>query len=168
MEASNDPLNQILRVMQSLKDGHQQLTEDVLSIKGRLEVLAHQQCHHQTTNNASDANTQESLRAIPAASLISSPPPTGLEGFTNAPSNSKMASPQRSTATSQSSRIILTTYPGQAGIDPVPMNWGHHDRLQRGPVIVSRSQSSIKRRNGMAIHVRGMSTIIRAWLMIHT
>ncbi|KAL8985088.1 MAG: hypothetical protein Q9205_001129 [Flavoplaca limonia] len=70
MEAPNDPLNQILRVMQSLKDGHQQLTEDVLSIKGRLEVLAHQQCHPQTTNNASDANTQESLKAIPAASLI--------------------------------------------------------------------------------------------------
>ncbi|KAL9641367.1 MAG: hypothetical protein Q9204_000002 [Flavoplaca sp. TL-2023a] len=152
MEAPNDPLNQILRVMQSLKDGHQQLTEDVLSIKGRLEVLAHQQCHHQNTNNASDANTQESLKAIPAASLISSPPPTGLEGFTNAPSNSKMASPQRSTATSQSSRIILTTYPGQAGIDPVPMNWGHHDRLQRGPVIVSRSQSSIKRRNAIGAH----------------
>lgn len=168
MEAPNDPLNQLLRVMQSLKDGHQQLTEDVLSIKGRLEVLAHQQCHHQTTNNASDANKQESLKAIPAASLISPPSPTGLEGFTNAPSNSKMASPQRTTATSQSSRIILTTYPGQAGIDPIPMNWGHHDQLQRGPVIVSRSQSSIKRRNGMVIHVRGMLTVIRAWLMIHT
>ena len=168
MEAPNDPLNQILRVMESLKDGHQQLSEDVLSIKGRLDVLAHQQCQHQTTNIASDANKQDSLKVIPATSLISPSSPTSLEGSTNASSNSKMKSPQRSTATSQSSRIILTTYPGQVGIDPVPMNWGHHDRLQRGPVIVSRSQSSIKRRNGMAIHVRGISTLVRAWLMIHT
>ena len=51
---------------------------------------------------------------------------------------------------SASSRIILTTYPGQAGIDPIPMNWGHPDLKLRGPVVVSRSQSTIRRRNGMA------------------
>lgn len=46
------------------------------------------------------------------------------------------------------SRIILTTYPGQSGIHPVAMNWGHADPIQRGPVLVSRNQSTIRRRNG--------------------
>jgi hypothetical protein len=46
------------------------------------------------------------------------------------------------------SRIILTTYPGQSGIHPVPMNWGHVEPSQRGPVVVSRNPSTIRRRNG--------------------
>ena len=46
------------------------------------------------------------------------------------------------------SRIILTTYPAQSGIHPVEMNWGHADPIQRGPVIVFRNQSTIRRRNG--------------------
>lgn len=49
------------------------------------------------------------------------------------------------------SRIILTTYPGQAGIRPLAMNWGHEDPVQRGPVVVSRNQSTIRRRNGMRL-----------------
>ncbi|KAI9795543.1 MAG: Uracil-regulated protein 1 [Candelina submexicana] len=48
---------------------------------------------------------------------------------------------------STTSRIILTTYPGQAGIDPIILNWGHKDPIQRGPVVVSRSQSTLRRRN---------------------
>ena len=54
-----------------------------------------------------------------------------------------------------SSRIILTTYPGQSGIDPLPMRWGHKDPKLRGPVIVSRSQSTIRRRNGMILDFLG-------------
>lgn len=46
------------------------------------------------------------------------------------------------------SRIILTTYPGQSGIDPIIMNWGHEDPMQRGPVVVSRAGSTVRRRNG--------------------
>lgn len=48
----------------------------------------------------------------------------------------------------QSSRVILTTYPGQIGIDPIPMNWGHKDPKTRGPVVVSRTRGTIGRRNG--------------------
>lgn len=57
--------------------------------------------------------------------------------------------PRFSPRPSGSSRIILTTYPGQSGIDPLAMRWGHSDPSCRGPVIVSRSQSTIRRRNGM-------------------
>ena len=40
------------------------------------------------------------------------------------------------------------TYPGQAGINPLPMDWGNKDPQQRGPVVVSRSATTIRRRNG--------------------
>ncbi|KAL7930544.1 GTP cyclohydrolase [Trichoderma chlorosporum] len=46
------------------------------------------------------------------------------------------------------SRIVLTTYPKQIGIDPLQMDWGNPDPLQRGPVVVSRAASTIRRRNG--------------------
>ncbi|KAL6693545.1 GTP cyclohydrolase [Trichoderma pleuroticola] len=46
------------------------------------------------------------------------------------------------------SRIVLTTYPKQIGIDPLQMDWGNPDPQQRGPVVVSRAASTIRRRNG--------------------
>jgi GTP cyclohydrolase N terminal len=46
------------------------------------------------------------------------------------------------------SLIVRRTYPGQSGINPLPMDWGHKDPQQRGPVVVSRSQTTIRRRNG--------------------
>lgn len=48
------------------------------------------------------------------------------------------------------SRIILTTYPGQSGINPLLMNWGHPSPHLRGPVVVSRNQRTVRRRNGKA------------------
>jgi len=51
-----------------------------------------------------------------------------------------------------SSRIILTTYPGQHGIEPVPMNWGEYDPAKRGPVVVSRAAGTVKKRNAIGAH----------------
>lgn len=51
-------------------------------------------------------------------------------------------------STAITSRIILTTYPAQAGIEPILMKWGEYDAAKRGPVVVSRSHSTIRRRNG--------------------
>ncbi|OAR01558.1 hypothetical protein LLEC1_05711 [Akanthomyces lecanii] len=45
------------------------------------------------------------------------------------------------------SRIVLTTYPKQIGIDPIPLDWGNADPEKRGPVVVSRLPSTIRRRN---------------------
>lgn len=50
------------------------------------------------------------------------------------------------------SRIVLTTYPKQIGIAPLVMNWGNPDPLKRGPVVVSRSPSTIRRRNAIGAH----------------
>ena len=40
------------------------------------------------------------------------------------------------------------TYPKQIGINPFPMSWGDADPQRRGPVVVSRLPSTIRRRNG--------------------
>jgi GTP cyclohydrolase N terminal len=45
-------------------------------------------------------------------------------------------------------KIVLQTYPKQAGVNPVPMDWGNSDAQSRGPVVVSHSASTVKRRNG--------------------
>jgi len=50
------------------------------------------------------------------------------------------------------SRIILTTYPKQIGINPLPMDWGNSEPHKRGPVVVSRSASTIRRRNAIGAH----------------
>ncbi|OBT65982.1 hypothetical protein VE03_03158 [Pseudogymnoascus sp. 23342-1-I1] len=47
---------------------------------------------------------------------------------------------------------VSSTYPGQSGINPLPMDWGHKDPQMRGPVVVSRSQSTIRRRNAIGAH----------------
>ncbi|CVL13108.1 related to bifunctional GTP cyclohydrolase II/3, 4-dihydroxy-2butanone-4-phosphate synthase [Fusarium proliferatum] len=49
------------------------------------------------------------------------------------------------------SRIILTTYPKQIGINPLPMEWGNQDPVKRGPIVVSRAASTIRRRNGSSV-----------------
>lgn len=54
--------------------------------------------------------------------------------------------------TSTTSKIILTSYPGQAGVDPLPMEWGAKNPEERGPVVVSRHPSTIRRRNAIGAH----------------
>ncbi|KAE8150780.1 aldolase [Aspergillus avenaceus] len=51
-----------------------------------------------------------------------------------------------------SKHIVLTTYPGQSGVDPVPLSWGAPDAKSRGPVVASRSGPLLKRRNAMGAH----------------
>lgn len=42
--------------------------------------------------------------------------------------------------------VILSTYPGQAGIKPVPLKWYAQDPKERGPVIASRHPKRYARR----------------------
>ncbi|KAK3100920.1 hypothetical protein LTR53_018760, partial [Teratosphaeriaceae sp. CCFEE 6253] len=50
------------------------------------------------------------------------------------------------------SKIVITTHPGQAGVDPLPMDWGNGDAARRGPVVVSRGPSTFRRRNAIGAH----------------
>lgn len=48
-----------------------------------------------------------------------------------------------------SSRIVLTTYPGSASVNPLPMNWGAKDPQTRGPIVASRQPQSLPLRNAI-------------------
>ncbi|KAI3659321.1 hypothetical protein MP638_003195 [Amoeboaphelidium occidentale] len=58
-------------------------------------------------------------------------------------------------------RIILTTYPGQLGINPIPLIWGESDPKKRGPILASRIPDSLKMRNAIGAH-GGSYSIYRA------
>ncbi|KAL4920654.1 GTP cyclohydrolase N terminal-domain-containing protein [Aspergillus aurantiobrunneus] len=77
-----------------------------------------------------------------------------VEEDTNTPTKGPEATAVQSpTSTSRYSKhIVLTTYPGQSGIDPVPLEWGAPDATSRGPVVVSRSGAFLKRRNAIGAH----------------
>ncbi|CAG9999963.1 unnamed protein product [Clonostachys byssicola] len=70
--------------------------------------------------------------------------------------SSEAASPAQKSAFT--SRIVLTTYPKQIGINPLPMDWGNPDPLKRGPVVVSRLANTIRKRNAIGAHGGSYST----------
>ncbi|KAK4688304.1 hypothetical protein P7C73_g1789, partial [Tremellales sp. Uapishka_1] len=60
------------------------------------------------------------------------------------------------------SRVILTTYPSQAGINPIPVQWGAGPTgRDRGPVVCSRIKSNLPIRNSIGAH-SGSYSIYRA------
>ncbi|MEC8391661.1 MAG: hypothetical protein VXZ58_02125, partial [Actinomycetota bacterium] len=49
--------------------------------------------------------------------------------------------------------LPLTTHPEQFGSSPVPLNWGHHDPMKRGPVIATVKHGG--QRNAIGAHGGG-------------
>jgi GTP cyclohydrolase II len=52
-------------------------------------------------------------------------------------------------------RIVLTTYPSQSGIHPLPLEWGEGDSQRRGPVLASRligTVNNLKERNAIGAY----------------
>ncbi|CEH18442.1 gtp cyclohydrolase ii [Ceraceosorus bombacis] len=60
-----------------------------------------------------------------------------------------------------SDRVILSTYPGQSGIKPLPLVWGAQDPQQRGVIVASRHPNSIKVRNAIGAY-GGFYSVYRA------
>jgi hypothetical protein len=58
-------------------------------------------------------------------------------------------------------RIVLTTYPGGANVNPIPLNWGAASAEKRGPIIASRHPQSLSLRNSIGAH-GGSYSIYRA------
>ena len=155
-EMSSDQLallNQIHITLQSIQQDYRHLSAAVETITGRVNILAgvkQVQDIAQDRNRVSNGNvehmpqgkqgpeTSKSRQHVPA-----SPTLPASESV-----HEELPDPLPARRSSTTSRIILTTYPGQSGIDPLAMAWGHTDPMQRGPVVVSRSQSTIRRRNG--------------------
>jgi GTP cyclohydrolase II len=161
-------LQEILASVKSIKQEHAQLAQTVEAINGRVNVLAGlKQSHEGIVHDASAPSPRMLPQPILGSPRIP-PSPRGhqsrdsvssLDGFpsskdkeagSNGHSHSTSPPPRRPSTTS--SKIILTTHPGQAGVDPLPMDWGNSDPMKRGPVVVSRSHSTIRRRNAIGAH----------------
>lgn len=133
-------LKEILDGMNALRKENSQLATAIDSINGRVNMLAgvKQLQDGAASNGAGNQETKaketESEKTVEAVSKQYEPV--------------SAEAPPRRASVSKTSKIILTSYPGQAGVDPLPMDWGHKDPAVRGPVVVSRHPSTIRRRNG--------------------
>lgn len=148
-------LNQIYTTLQSIQQDYRHLSAAVETITGRVNILAgvkQVQEIAQDQHRMSNGNAGYIPQGMREPETVKSP--THVPASPNLPASESVHGehpdplPARRSITT--SRIILTTYPGQSGIDPLAMAWGHTDPMQRGPVVVSRSQSTIRRRNGMS------------------
>lgn len=142
--ASDAVLKEILDGLKALRSENSVLAASVDKINGRVNMLAGiKQIKDEAasaaangTLNGSKAKEAESEKSVEAVSQQYEQPPSNID-----------AAPRRASV-SKFSKIILTSYPGQAGVDPLPMEWGAKDPAIRGPVVVSRHANTIRRRNG--------------------
>lgn len=140
-----DVLEKILDTLQKLQSDHQQLSVKTDGISQRVDLLAlgSSDGHPgpgQPDSVSSSAPGDHQTEQDSSEKGSAQPRPSALA-----------STPSRKSPVT--SRIILTTYPGQSGVDPLPMDWGHEDPSQRGPVVVSRHQKTVKRRNGQKLNI---------------
>ena len=154
---TTDLLQEILASLKSLKQDHSQLASTVDAINGHVNALAGvKQAQDGVVHDASRPSPKiipQSPKAAPRSHQsrenVSSSDGYGKDLNGTSLSASASSPPRR---TSTTSKIILTSYPGQAGVDPLPMEWGASDPKIRGPIVVSRNASTIRRRNAIGAH----------------
>ena len=153
---TNALLQEILASLKSLKQDHAQLASAVDAISGRVNVLSGlKQAKDGVTHDASlssptfrpQSSTASQQPARGHASRDSIGSIDGLDKSANGTSP-----PQSDRRPSTTKKIMLTSYPGQAAVDPLPMEWGAKDPTVRGPIVVSRNDNTIRRRNAIGAH----------------
>ena len=150
-------LRQILTTVQSIQIDYAHLLTTVSAINERINLLT--RVKH-IDHAAQDDHAAQEEHFFPDDNVPTSPPSAvAYEDSTrvvadenNGNTNARHFPVSREPNSNTTSRIILTTYPGQSGVDPIAMNWGHTDPLKRGPVVVSRNKNTIRRRNGTVLH----------------
>ncbi|KAK2047680.1 GTP cyclohydrolase II [Colletotrichum somersetense] len=151
-QTSNDgSLAEVLRSLKSI----QQIQSDLVTAVDSLN-----QRYQQLTGDADVAalGPSPSLGEFPEGPHTPGRPEAGAVGdlVQSSSSDLKLQAPAVPSSPSQrsglTSRIILTTYPKQIGINPLPMKWGEEDPHARGPVVVSRSSTTIGKRNAVGAH----------------
>jgi len=173
-------LGELLTTLKSLSADHARLAAQVDAISGKVNVLSEVQLAKKagppvnalaSTINGNVASNGIGLLPTPALSAIPSSvgTPNGNTALATSPpiEPSPLSSPllsgnngstppsflpRRGSGGSSNSKIILTSYPGQSGTDPIPFHWGLADPMLRGPVVVSRNPGTIRRRNAIGAH----------------
>lgn len=154
-DKANDVLSQIQATLKKIQLDQAQLASNVEAMHTRLEMSNSLNKFPGVAparfNATASGRDSPSLDALQVAKAANGMPPDGVPQ-----SPTKLARPstppQGSRKASATSRIILTTYPGQSGIDPIPLEWGAADPQKRGPVVVSRHYNTIRRRNAIGAH----------------
>lgn len=112
-------LQEILSSVRSLKQEHSQLSASVDAINGRVNTLA-------GIKQIQDGVAHDATLPTPkkqAADGVA--PPNDADKDANADQTQATSPPpERRPSTTSTSKIILTSYPGQAGVDPIPLKWG--------------------------------------------
>lgn len=163
-----DLLRQILTTVQSTEQNHRRLSAAVESLQGQVNVIAGIQQVRDVVGRPAPEHNKVPIKGPKSlnnqadeSANIHEPAP--LDTSSSRKPNDVLSDGElisrRKPSTSAISRIILTTYPNQSGIDPLVMEWGHKDPLQRGPVVVSRSQSTIRRRNGTYLSLSAVAPL---------
>ncbi len=156
-------LEVILSEIKNLSENHSRLASSLDAVNGRVDGLAGLKKSESTTAEDDKAETLRETPKSPTPPATASPSPG--PATSRAVSEKEVVKEQTPETTinrrpSSVSRIILTTYPGQSGINPFPMQWGHPDPMLRGPVVVSRNASTVRRRNGIGAHGGSYSTYL--------
>ncbi|KAI1199579.1 GTP cyclohydrolase N terminal-domain-containing protein [Nemania serpens] len=125
----------ILQALKAIQENQTKLAAEVESVSNRLDTLA----PPANLNSPSLNEKSPPKNNLPAESAL---PQAALATSAKEPTSPSA----RAEEAGFTSRIILTTYPKQIGINPIPLNWGAPGP-QRGPVVVSRSSSTIRKRN---------------------
>ncbi|RWA11153.1 hypothetical protein EKO27_g3969 [Xylaria grammica] len=128
----------ILQALKVIQENQARLAAEVESVSHRFDSLA--PSTHSPTLNEKPSPEQN----LPAESSLPQP----ALAVVSKESSSARVQAEKAGFTS---RIILTTYPKQIGINPIPLNWGAPGP-KRGPVVVSRSSSTIRKRNAIGAH----------------
>lgn len=147
-------LDDIKGALKHIAESQSQLVSAFDTLSHRVDELAHSKTAQPTRP---DVRSDNSNVALQSAAALSSAAGLPVQSPSLLPADAGSASPGGATSppgvkSGFTSRIILTTYPKQIGINPLPMDWGNPDPLQRGPVAVSRSTSTIRRRNAIGAH----------------
>lgn len=133
----------VLKALNAIQQNQTQFQTSLASVTQRLDQLAPEQAG--SKGPSSSGASQSPAPGLGASPISASASPT------SSPADRESAATQAQKS-GFTSRIILTTYPKQIGIDPLPLNWGQAEPLERGPVVVSRSSSTIGRRNATGAH----------------
>ena len=107
-------LKEILLSVRSLKQENAQLSASVDAINGRVNTLA-------GIKQIQDGVAYDAT--LPSPKIAAHSKDIDNKDATD---ESQSASPptERRPSTTSTSKIILTSYPGQAGVDPIPLKWG--------------------------------------------
>ncbi|KAF4634663.1 hypothetical protein G7Y89_g3442 [Cudoniella acicularis] len=151
-------MKEVLEALKTLQTNQIQLASNVDAISGRVNVLAGMKEVRDVATESSNEALNKTTDPIPIPIPIE--PTIPDEAIPNSPSlpatqivgDKGVVPASHARKPSTTSRIILTTYPNQSGINPLPMDWGHKDPQQRGPVVVSRNPTTIRRRNAIGAH----------------